>query len=372
MWLGYNVAMSKPVDEKLEISVENAHQTACAQRPLIDIREPHERAAGAPPGARSMAVGELLRFCREHDAEESPAGLIICAEGVRSLEAVRRLREAEIEGFLSVAGGFQAWLAAGLPVVSPDEMKADQLERYSRHLVMPQVGPEGQRRLLGSRILLAGLGGLNSPVALYLAAAGVGTLGLVDHDRVERSNLQRQILHGEAFVGRSKTESARSRLVDLNPDVETVVVRERIDGSNADDIVDGWDIVVDGTDNFPVRYALNEACLRRSLPLVYGAVMRFQGQVSVFWPAAGKDSPCLRCLAPEEPTAADAPSCADAGVLGVLPGIVGALQASEALKLALGIGDPLLGRLLLFDALSAEFREMRIPRNPNCKSCSIS
>jgi molybdopterin/thiamine biosynthesis adenylyltransferase/rhodanese-related sulfurtransferase len=362
--------MINPADQNPEIPVTEAHKSACAQQPLIDIREPHERAAGVPPGARSMSVEELLRFCKNRDSGEAPAGLVICAEGVRSLDAVQQLREAGFEGFLSVAGGFQAWLAAGLPVVSPDHLQPDQLERYSRHLVMPQVGPGGQQKLLDSRILLAGLGGLNSPVALYFAAAGVGTIGLVDNDRVERSNLQRQILHGEAFLGRDKTESARSRLADLNPDVETVVVKERIDASNADRIVDGWDIVVDGTDNFPVRYALNDACMRRSLPLVYGAVMRFQGQVSVFWPAAGTNRPCLRCLVPEEPAAGDAPSCADAGVLGVLPGIVGALQASEALKLALGIGDPLLGRLLLFDALSADFREMSIPRNPNCPSCA--
>jgi len=364
----------------LEVSVAEAASLACPERPLIDMREDRERLVGMPRGAVIMKAEELLEQCRRTGRDRDPGGYLLCAEGLRSLDAVRALRAAGFSGFRSVAGGFRAWQDAGLPVGYPDGFDATSAQRYARHLVMPQVGAEGQRKLMRSSILLAGMGGLNAPAALYLAAAGVGRLGLVDPDRVERSNLQRQIVHAESTLGHNKARSAQLRVRDLNPDVETVIVEQRIDADNASDLVAGWDIVIDGTDNFPARYALNSACVQLGVPLVYGAVMRFQGQVSVFWPSrpqplagsAPGPAPCFSCMLPKPPAAADTPSCAEAGVLGVLPGIVGTLQASEALKLALGIGQPLIGRLLMLDALNLEFREARIASDPACAVCSVT
>jgi molybdopterin/thiamine biosynthesis adenylyltransferase/rhodanese-related sulfurtransferase len=360
----------------LEIAPEEAASLACPDRPLIDIREPAERLQGVPTGAVLLTVDELLEGCRGADSASGTGGFVLCAEGVRSLEAVRRTRSEGVTGYRSVTGGFDAWRDAGLPVGYPEGFDAVSAQRYARHLVMPQVGAAGQRRLLRTRVLLAGLGGLNAPAALYLAAAGVGRLGLADPDRVERSNLQRQVIHAESTLGKNKALSAQARLLDLNPDVETVLIEQRIDRNNAEQLVADWDIVVDGTDNFPARYALNEACVRLGKPLVYGAVMRFQGQVSVFWPARPEGevgaAPCFRCLFPQAPAAVDAPSCAEAGVLGVLPGIVGTLQASEALKLALGIGQSLTGRLLLIDALNLEFRQARIAADPDCAVCAAT
>jgi molybdopterin/thiamine biosynthesis adenylyltransferase/rhodanese-related sulfurtransferase len=356
-----------------EIPAREAHEASCPQRPLFDIRDERERAAGLPVGAVPLPPEDLLERFGKPTPQSAAGGFILCAEGVRSLELVRRLRRRGIDGFQSVQGGYIAWQSAGLPTRSETELSESQLQRYARHLVMPQVGPEGQRRLLDSRVLLAGLGGLNSPAALYLAAAGVGTLGLLDDDRVERSNLQRQILHGEAGLGGAKGTSAARRIADLNPDTETVVIGQHLDRGNADDIVRGWDVVVDGMDNFPGRFALNDACIRHGLPLVYGAVMRFQGQVSVFWPVAPaaerEPAPCFRCLVPRAPRPEDVPGCSEAGVLGVLPGLIGTLQATEALKLLLGLGRPLLGRLLMVDALDMAFRETQVPVNPDCPSC---
>lgn len=352
----------------LEVSAADAAALACPQHPLLDIRDADERSAGVPRNARPVAPEQLLAHCRG-----LAGGFLICAEGVRSLAAVRRLQAAGLGGFRSVAGGFQAWQQAGLPCGYPDGFGPAQAERYARHLVMPQVGPDGQRRLRESRMLLVGLGGLNSPAALYLAAAGVGRLGLVDDDRVERSNLQRQVIHGESALGANKGRSAAERMRDLNPDAETVVIEQHVDADNAVGLVADWDIVLDGTDNFAARYALNEACVRAGKPLVYGAVMRFQGQLSVFWPAAPvSHAPCFRCLLPQPPAPEDAPACAEAGVLGVMPGIVGTLQANEALKLALGIGRPLVGRLLMIDALGVEFRETRIVADPQCPVCAAT
>jgi molybdopterin/thiamine biosynthesis adenylyltransferase/rhodanese-related sulfurtransferase len=369
--------VSKPPTLPLEISAEEAAALACPDRPLIDIRDDHERLQGSPSGAVVLTEDELLEKSRSQGG--SAKGFLLCAEGVRSLAAARSLHEQGFTAYRSVAGGFLAWQRAGLPVGYPDGFDALGAQRYARHLVMPQVGPEGQHRLQRSRMLLVGLGGLNAPAALYLAAAGVGRLGLIDPDRVERSNLQRQVIHGESMLGCNKAVSAQARIRDLNPDVETVILEGRVDQLNADGIVADWDIVLDGTDNFAARYALNEACVRQGKPLVYGAVMRFQGQVSVFWPGgpkcglagAERTAPCFSCLFPEPPDAADAPGCAVAGVLGVLPGIVGTLQASEALKLALGIGQPLTGRLLLIDALSMEFRQARLAANPECAVCAV-
>jgi len=369
--------VNKPPLSPLEISAEEAAARACPDWPVIDVREHHERLQGSPGGSLVLPEDQLIEHCRGRGA--GAGGFLLCAEGVRSLTAARRLHKQGFTAYRSVSGGFLAWQRAGLPVGYPDGFDASSAQRYARHLVMPQVGPAGQHRLLSSRMLLVGLGGLNAPAALYLAAAGVGRLGLVDPDRVERSNLQRQVIHGEATVGHNKAASAQARIRDLNPDIETVVVTSRVDEHNAAELVADWDIVLDGTDNFAARYALNEACVRQGKPLVYGAVMRFQGQVSVFWPNAPDDlsggsghaAPCFSCMLPVPPAAADAPGCAAAGVLGVLPGIVGTLQAGEALKLALGIGQPLTGRLLLIDALSMEFRQARIAADPHCRVCGV-
>jgi molybdopterin/thiamine biosynthesis adenylyltransferase/rhodanese-related sulfurtransferase len=358
---------------ELEISVLEADRLANRDRPVIDIRSERSRQAGVPAGAVVMSPEELRRQLAGGAGTSSfSGGFVMCDRGISSLDLVRRLRLEGIGDVHSVAGGYAAWLQAGLPVDYPDGLDAVQAERYARHLVMPQVGPRGQVKLLGSRVLLVGLGGLNSPAALYLAAAGIGALGLADDDTVERSNLQRQIIHSEEFLGEKKVESAQRQIRKLNPEVDTRVYDVRIDEANVESIIESWDVVIYGTDSFPARYALNEACVALNKPLVYGAVMRFQGQVSVFWPAAGQnfaDRPCYRCLFPAAPSARDAPNCAEAGVLGVLPGIVGTLQASETLKLLLGIGKPLIGRLLLFDALNMDFREARIAANLQCPTC---
>ena len=347
---------------------------ACPLKPLFDIRTLPERQVGTPRGAINLSAEELQDEIYSDSGRKEAGGYILCAEGVRSLALVKRLADLGINGFFSVTGGFKAWLDAGLPTGYPQGLNATQVDRYARHLVMPQVGPEGQRKLLESRILLVGLGGLNSPAALYLAAAGVGTLGLVDNEMVERSNLQRQVVHRESRIGQLKTESAADSLGSLNPDIDIRIFNQRVDSSNAKSLVEGWDVVIDGTDNFPARYALNDACIRHGVPLVYGAVMRFQGQVSVFWPGApghapDEAPPCFRCMVPEAPLPRDTPGCAVAGVLGVLPGIVGTLQANEALKLILRIGRVLTGRLLMFDALVMDFRQASVKRKPSCPGC---
>lgn len=356
--------MSKGSQAKVETSVTEVAAKTCPRTPVIDIRTAREQQTGAPIGALPLSAEKLLEECRTAGRDNGKSAYILCAEGIRSLKLVRQLHAEGFKGFSSVKGGFLAWQQEDLPVVAPTGLDAGQAQRYSRHLVMPQVGPGGQRKLLDSSVLLVGLGGLNSPAALYLAAAGIGRLGLLDDDHVERSNLQRQIIHSEEMLGQKKTCSAEQRIAGLNPDVSTQIIDRRLDKDNADDLVRGWDIVIDGMDNFPARYALNDACTRQLIPLVYGAVMRFQGQVSVF-----HGGPCFRCLIPTPPSAQDAPGCSEAGVLGVLPGIIGTLQACEAIKLLVGIGRPLTGRLLMIDALSMEFHETRIKQRPNCPTC---
>lgn len=367
--------MSKGTNGQIEVSAEEAARLAGPVKPLIDIRTVPEMKMGVPAGAVAMTADEVLSKYAGSGKNTEQGAYILCAGGVRSLALVRKLRSEGLHSFFNVAGGFRAWTEAGLPGGYPEGLNAEQADRYARHLVMPQLGPEGQRKLLASRMLLVGLGGLNSPAALYLAAAGVGTLGLVDNDAVERSNLQRQVIHADSRIGQKKTLSAAQGIQALNPEVEIEVFDQRVDQANAATLVQSWDIVIDGTDNFPARYALNEACVQHRVPLVYGGVMRFQGQVSVFWPggsAPGEFWPCFQCAFPHAPAAADAPSCATAGVLGVLPGITGTLQANEALKLALGIGRPLTGRLLMFDALNLEFRQATLKSRPNCPACGTN
>ena len=356
-----------------EITPRQARERQRQGALLVDIRQAHERASGQAEGALGIPKDELEAEHARHLQAPDAAVMLICQSGQRSAATVQLLRAAGYTDVHSVAGGTTAWIADALPLVRPqlDADEADFLERYSRHLRLDEVGVEGQRRLERSRVLLVGAGGLGSPAAFYLAAAGVGHLRLVDDDVVDRSNLQRQILHVEAAIGQAKVESARERLAALNPRVRVEGVRERVTSANVEALLEGMDVVVDGSDNFPVRYLLNDACVKLGKPLVYGAVQRFEGQASVF--DAGRHRgrcPCYRCLFPEPPPPQFAPSCADAGVLGVLPGIVGLLQANEAIKLLLGIGQGLAGRLLQFDALAMRFREIGLAPDPQCPVCA--
>ena len=356
-----------------EITPRQARERQRQGALLVDIRQAHERASGQAEGALGIPKDELEAEHARHLQAPDAAVMLICQSGQRSAATVQVLRAAGYTDVHSVAGGTTAWIADALPLVRPqlDADEADFLERYSRHLRLDEVGVEGQRRLERSRVLLVGAGGLGSPAAFYLAAAGVGHLRLVDDDVVDRSNLQRQILHVEAAIGQAKVESARERLAALNPRVVVEGIRERATSANVEALLEGMDVVVDGSDNFPLRYLLNDACVKLGKPLVYGAVQRFEGQASVF--DAGRHRgrcPCYRCLFPEPPPPQFAPSCADAGVLGVLPGIVGLLQANEAIKLLLGIGQGLAGRLLQFDALAMRFREVRLAPDPQCPVCA--
>lgn len=339
---------------------------------LVDVREPHEHATGMAKGALALPMGELVHAPTAHLPARDAEILLICQSGMRSLRTAQMLAEQGYTNVVSVAGGTSRWIAEGLPTMFPDTgIDADFAERYSRHLRLPQVGVEGQKRLEAARVLLVGAGGLGSPAAYYLAAAGVGHLRIADDDVVDRSNLQRQILHTEAGIGSPKVDSAAVALSALNPRAQIEAVRERVTSDNVERLLDGVDVVVDGADNFAARYLLNDACVKLGKPLVYGAVHRFEGQASVF--DAGRHrgaAPCYRCLFPEPPSAEDAPNCADAGVLGVLPGVIGLLQATEALKLILGIGAPLTGRLLQFDALAMRFRELRLSPDPDCPVCA--
>lgn len=353
-----------------EIDPSEAQRRVAQGAVLLDVREAHERALGMAQGAIGVAGSDLLAAPDAWLPDPDREAVLICARGGRSLSAAGQLARLGHARVRSVRGGTDAWRDAGLPMSDSGE-DADFLERYSRHLLLPQVGLDGQRRLARARVLVVGAGGLGSPASFYLAAAGIGTLVIVDDDRVERSNLQRQILHTETSRGMPKVDSARQTLTAMNPRVHVDAVREHLTPANVDRLIDGVDLVLDGADNFPVRYLLNDACIKHAKPLVYGAVHRFEGQVSVF--DAGRRrgiAPCYRCLFPEPPRAEDAPNCAEAGVLGVLPGVIGLLQANEAIKLLLGVGEPLAGRLLGFDALAARFRETRLAPDPDCPVCA--
>lgn len=335
---------------------------------LIDVREDAERTTGMPVGALGLSRGFLeLRIAR---AEPDPTReiLTLCGSGMRSLLAADTLKNLGYANVRSVAGGFARWKSEGLPVAFNETLDADAAERYSRQIKLSNVGAEGQAKLARARVVMLGAGGLGAPAAMYLAAAGVGMLTLIDDDRVERSNLHRQIIHADARVGMRKTESARMTLTALNPRIRVETRNERLTAANVEALLAGHDIIFDGADNFPARYLLAAASVRLGIPLVYGAVERFTGQVSVFDPRR-EDSPCYRCLFPEPPAAEDAPNCSEAGVLGVLPGLIGLLQACETLKLILGIGEPLAGRLLTLDALAMRMRELRLPRDPECPGC---
>ncbi len=356
-----------------DLSPAQARARALHGALLIDIRQPHERVNGQAEGALAIAQADLEQAPAQHLPDRDRDILLICQSGKRSAQAAAQLREQGYPHALSVLGGTTAWSRDGLPLVRPtlppDEV--DFLERYSRHLRLPQVGVDGQQRLARARVLLIGAGGLGSPAAFYLAAAGVGHLRMADDDVVDRSNLQRQILHTEDSVGMAKVVSAAQRIAALNPRVQVDAIQTRVTASNVEALLQDVDVVVDGADNFAARYLLNDACVKLGKPLVYGAVQQFEGQLSVF--DAGRHRgqlPCYRCLFPEPPPPEFAPSCAEAGVLGVLPGVIGLLQATEAIKLLLGLGDSLAGRLLSFDALAMRFREIRLPPDPQCPVCA--
>lgn len=336
---------------------------------LVDVREDDERAIGMPRGATGMPSPALIEYIESLALDRSAELMVICAGGQRSLLARDQLLALGYTCVHSVRGGFNRWRDEGLPLAD-SAVDADFAERYSRHLLLPEVGLGGQRQLAESRIALIGAGGLGSPAALYLAAAGVGKLTLIDDDKVERSNLQRQVVHTDARIGMAKTESARISLLALNPTILIETRECRVVADNVESLLRDHDVVLDGADNFPTRYLLDAACRQLRIPLVYAAVHRFTGQVSVF-DSRRADSPCYRCLFAEPPNASEAPNCSEAGVLGVLPGIMGMLQANEAIKLILGKGRPLVGRLLCFDALEASFRELHLSRDPSCPGCSV-
>ncbi len=333
---------------------------------LVDVREKLEWNEGHIPGAIHVPRGYLELQIEEAIPDKSKTVLLYCAGGVRSLIAGVTLQQMGYQNPISMSGGFGQWKGNGYPFVQPRTMSESQSKRYSRHLLIPEVGEHGQFKLLDSRVLLIGAGGLGSPAAYYLAAAGVGTIGIIDSDVVEESNLQRQILHNTKRVGQYKAESARETIEALNPDVKVITYIERLDETNVARIIADYDVILDGTDNFPTRYLLNDAALIANKPVVHGSVFRFEGQLTVFKPNEG---PCYRCLYPEPPPPELAPSCAEAGVLGVLPGIIGLLQATETIKLLLGMGDPLVGRLMTYDGLAGEFSELRLFRDPECPAC---
>jgi molybdopterin/thiamine biosynthesis adenylyltransferase/rhodanese-related sulfurtransferase len=343
---------------------------------LVDTREAINREdaridgdhyAPAGQGAGQAHSEEFAERVEEAAGDREKPVILYCGAGNRSAIAADALtREHGFSDVASMSGGLTLWEIKGLPVVTPEGMSAEQRNRYSRHTLLPEVGVEGQLKMLNAKVLLIGAGGLGAPAALYLAAAGIGTLGLVDDDEVDESNLQRQVIHNTERVGQPKTESARQTIEALNPDVEVVEHRIRLDATNIIDIISDYDVIVDGADNFPTRYLLNDASVRLRKPVVSASILAFDGQVSTFVPFEG---PCYRCLYPTPPPAELAPSCGAAGVLGVMAGVMGLLQANEVIKLVAGIGEPLIGRLLLYDSLGTRFTELKVRRDPECPIC---
>ena len=354
---------SRPTSTELDARQAQAIGNAA----WIDVREQDEWDEGHIPGAVHIPRGNLESRIEGFVPDRTQPVVVYCASGARSAFAAKSLQELGYARPVSLEGGFTDWKRNGYEIELPKSLSPEKRARYSRHLLIPEIGEEGQLRLLESRVLLIGAGGLGSPASLYLAAAGVGHIGIIDADIVDESNLQRQIAHSLNTLGTPKVESAKQAIEALNPDVQVTTYRERLTSENIDRILDdGWEIIVDGADNFPTRYLTNDASVWRNIPVVHGSIYRFEGQVTVFKPF---DGPCYRCLYPSPPPPELAPSCSEGGVLGVLPGIVGTLQTNEALKLALDVGDPLIGRLLLFDALATEFQEVQIRRNPDCPVC---
>src|SRR5213592_2934041 len=351
---------------EVDVRQLDASRNGSAKPVVIDVREQDEVEQGIVPGAVHIPRGHLESRVEQYVPDYDVPVVAYCASGNRSAFAAETLTQMGFKDAASLKGGFGAWKDAGFKFVVPRDLTPAQQKRYSRHVLIPEVGKEGQLKLLDSKVLIIGAGGLGSPAGYYLAAAGVGTIGIIDADVVDESNLQRQILHNTKRIGQYKAESARETIEALNPDVKVITHIERLDETNVARIIADYDVIVDGTDNFPTRYLLNDAALMANKPVVHGSVFRFEGQLTVFKPYEG---PCYRCLYPEPPPIALAPSCAEAGVLGVLPGIIGLLQATETVKLVLGIGDPLVGRLMTYDALAGEFNELRLFRDPNCPAC---
>ncbi|MCE2486788.1 MAG: molybdopterin-synthase adenylyltransferase MoeB [Desulfurellaceae bacterium] len=334
---------------------------------VLDVREREEYREGHLEGAIPLPRGFLEMRVEETLPDKTRPIIAYCAGGVRSLIAARTMQEMGYENVSSMSGGYTAWKNAGYEWVADRQFSQEQITRYARHFTLPDVGEQGQAKLLDAKVLCVGAGGLGSPVAYYLAAAGVGTIGIADHDTVDMSNLQRQILHTNDRVGMPKVESAQLTLQALNPDVDVIPIQERLSSENVMRIIKDYDVVINGCDNFPTRYLINDACVMAKKILVDGSIFQFEGQATVFSPDEG---PCYRCLFPEPPPPGMAPSCAEAGVLGVLPGLVGCVQALEALKVILGVGTPLIGRMIHFDTLSTEIRVLKLRRDPNCLVCS--
>jgi sulfur-carrier protein adenylyltransferase/sulfurtransferase len=365
----YRELLAQVKDEIDEVSSPDVHgRLDETDRPLLlDVREQDEWQEGHLPGAVHVPRGNLESRVETLIPDKSREIIVYCAAGSRSAFAAKSLAELGYDDVVSMAGGFADWKRNGFDFQTPRALTTEQRVRYSRHILIPEVGEEGQQKLLDARVLLIGAGGLGSPSSLYLAAAGVGTLGIVDADIVDDSNLQRQIVHSMNTLGEPKVLSAKQSIEALNPDVNVVTYQERLTSENVERILaDGWDVIVDGADNFPTRYLVNDASVWHDIPVVHGSIYRFEGQVTVFHPHVG---PCYRCLYPVPPPPELAPSCAEGGVLGVLPGIIGSLQASEALKLIVGAGEPLTGRLLLFDALHTTFDEVTVKKDPSCPVC---
>ena len=333
---------------------------------FLDVREPDEYEQGAIPGAVHIPRGHLEFQVEGRLLNKDEPVVVYCAGGARSAFAAKTLQEIGFTNVVSVIGGFNRWKDEGLTWTTPKTLTPDQRNRYQRHLLLPEVGEKGQQKLLESKVLMLGAGGLGSPSSMYLAAAGVGNIGIIDMDVVDASNIQRQILHNLDRVGERKVDSAKKTLTALNPDLNVATYDVRLGADNILDIIDSYDIIVDGTDNFPTRYLVNDAALLKKIPVVHGSIFRFEGQVTIFDPYNG---PCYRCMIPEPPPAELAPSCAEAGVLGVLPGIVGSIQALETLKMLLNLGETLVGRLLAFDALEESFRTFKVRRDPACPAC---
>jgi molybdopterin/thiamine biosynthesis adenylyltransferase/rhodanese-related sulfurtransferase len=357
--------LSKAKSEIQEIDTAEA-ETRVDQALFLDVREPDEYEQGTIPGALHIPRGNLEVQVEGRITNREQPIVVYCAGGVRSAFAAKTLADLGYTDVVSMAGGFNRWKDEGRNWRTPQTLAAEQRNRYQRHLLLPEVAEAGQLKLLDSKVLLLGAGGLGSPAALYLAAAGVGTLGIIDMDVVDASNLQRQVLHNMDRIGDRKVDSAKKTLTLLNPDVNVVTYDVRLGADNILDIIDGYDVILDGTDNFPTRYLVNDASLLKRIPVVHGSIFRFEGQATVFAPY---DGPCYRCMLPEPPPAELAPSCAEAGVLGVLPGIIGSIQAMETIKILLGLGDSLSGRLLAYDALEESFRTFKVRRDPNCPSC---
>jgi sulfur-carrier protein adenylyltransferase/sulfurtransferase len=358
-------AQTKQQVEEIE-PFEAAEEIEGGDVVLIDTREPHEFQEARLEGGKLVPPGLLGEEIATAAPDKSARTILYCRSGNRSYKAAEQMQALGYENVASMAGGILAWQEQGLPVVATEGMTPEQRDRYSRHTLLPEVGVDGQLKMLNAKVLLVGAGGLGAPTALYLAAAGIGTMGLVDDDVVDASNLQRQVIHNTERIGMPKTESARLTIEALNPDIDVVEHRGRLDASNIVEIISDYDVIVDGADNFPTRYLLNDASVRLRKPVVSASILSFDGQISTFVPFEG---PCYRCLYPTPPPAELAPSCSANGVLGAMAGTMGLLQANEVLKLVLGIGEPLIGRLLLFEALSTRFTELKVRRDPECPIC---